>query len=265
MPAGGGDPYKEFKIQQAAIEKEVITVAGYRERNREKRREEAIQKGVPPPPDTEYSFTEYSLVTDHSHNANGPMHLLSGVNPHWKRPQRSSSERVLMGKGTMNRTGPDREVQITPGLCSMLKQRKYQNNLAYVESLKEGKADLAALLADPQAPTRTIDGRDPFASEADQATAYLPRHWDPPEDVSKVGTWRMKSELGKKIWYLDLPDDEKARRAESFDDSLARFRKEFAPTEKDMKRSKAIRERPRTYEPRNPNHGGWYTTLLGSC
>jgi hypothetical protein len=148
----------------------------------------------------------------------------------------------------------------------MLKQRKYQNNLAYVESLKEGKADLAALLADPQAPTRTVDGRDPFASDADQATAYLPRHWDPVEDVRKVGTWRMKSELGKKIWYLDLPEEEKMRKAESFDDSLARFRAEFAPSEKDIKRSKAIRQRSRTYEPRNyANHGGWYTTLLGSC
>ena len=37
-----------------------------------------------------------------------------------------------------------------------------------------------------QAPTRTLDGRDPFRSDADGATNYLPRHRNPPEDVSQV-------------------------------------------------------------------------------
>jgi len=146
-----------------------------------------------------------------------------------------------------------------------LQHNRYQNNNEYVEGLKEGKADLQALLAHPQAPTRTIDGRDPFRSEADQATNYLPRYREPPEDVSKVGVWRMKTVLGKTIWYLDVPQEEKDRQAMNFEDSLAAFRKEFTFSEKEAKRSKTIKNRSRTYEPRNPNHGGWYTTLLGSC
>merc|ERR1711869_74177 len=97
-----------------------------------------------------------------------------------------------------------------------LQHAKYQNNLSYVDSLKEGKPNLEALLADPQAPTRTVDGRDPFQSEADQATNYLPRYREQPEDVSKVGVWRMKTVLGKTIWYLDVPQEEKERQAMNF-------------------------------------------------
>jgi hypothetical protein len=84
-----------------------------------------------------------------------------------------------------------------PSLCGTLQHNRYQNNLPYVESLKEGKPTLEDLLADPQAPTRTTDGRDPFASDADQATNYLPRYREPVEDVSKIGTWRMKTVLGE--------------------------------------------------------------------
>jgi hypothetical protein len=266
MPAGGGDPYKEFKIEQAAIEKEVWTVANFRQKAREKRIDLAKEKGLPTPPPTEYSLSEYSLVTDHSQNQNGPRYLLSGVNPYWKKPVRSSSDTALTGgAGTIVRKGPDAAVKIMPSLCGTLQHAKYQNNLSYVDSLKEGKANLEALLADPQAPTRTVDGRDPFRSEADQATNYLPRYRDPPEDVSKVGVWRMKTVLGKTIWYLDVPQEEKDRQAMNFQDSLKAFQDEFSYSGKDAKRSKAIRRRSRTYEPRNPNTGGWYTTLLGSC
>jgi hypothetical protein len=265
MPAGGGDPYKEFKIEQRAIEKEVWTVANFRQKDKERRVELARKEGRPTPPPTEYSMSEYSLVTDHSQNQNGPLYLLSGVNPYWKKPERSASDTVLQGKGTIVRKGPDAAVKIMPSLCGTLQHNKYQNNLGYVESLKEGKATLDALLADPQAPTRTTDGRDPFKSDADQATNYLPRYREPPEDVSKVGVWRMKTVLGEIIWYLDVPEEEKKRQAMNFQDSLAAFQKEFSFSGKDAKRSKAIRNRSRTYEPRNPNTGGWYTTLLGSC
>jgi hypothetical protein len=265
MPAGGGDPYKEFKIEQAAIEKEVWQVANFRQKDRERKAEAAKKAGLPTPPPTEYSLSEYSLVTDHSQNQNGPLFLLSGVDPYWKKPTRSASDTVLQGKGSIVRKGPDAAVKIMPSLCGTLQHNRYQNNNVYVEGLKEGKADLQALLADPQAPTRTIDGRDPFRSEADQATNYLPRYREPPEDVSKVGVWRMKTVLGKTIWYLDVPQEEKDRQAMNFEDSLAAFRKEFTFSEKEKKRSKTIKNRARTYEPRNPNHGGWYTTLLGSC
>jgi hypothetical protein len=265
MPAGGGDPYKEFKIEQRAIEKEVWECANNRQKDRERRADNARKAGLPTPPPTEYSLSEYSLVTDHSLNQNGPLYLLSGVNPYWKKPARSASDTVLQGKGSIVRKGPDAAVKIMPSLCGTLQHNRYQNNLPYVETLKEGKPTLEDLLADPQAPTRTRDGRDPFASDADQATNYLPRYREPVEDVSKIGTWRMKTVLGKTIWYLDVPQEEKERQALSFQDSLAAFQKEFEFSEKDKRRSKTIRNRSRTYEPRNPNTGGWYTTLLGSC
>lgn len=168
----------------------------------------------------------------------------------------------LQLKGTFTRTGPDRDVKITPGVCGTLQHEKFQNNFGYLDTLK-GPQDPARMLEDPQAPTRTLDGRDPFASDAEQATHYLPRHHKPPEDISKVGVWKMKTVLGKVIWFLDSEEDRK-REAMSFTDSLEQFRKDFVTSNKDKRRTKDIRNRSRTYEHRNPN-GGWYVAKLGAC
>jgi hypothetical protein len=246
-------------------------MANLAQRNRERRRDMAISKGVPPPPDTEYSFhsdDELSLVTDHSMNQNGPLFLLSGANPHWsgyakrEEAKRSQSVPVLRGgQGTITRTGPDKDVAITPGLCGTLQFRKFQNNRPYLATLdKERTAE--ERLSDPQAPTRTLDGRDPFRADADGATNYLPRHRNPPEDVSQVGVWKMKTVLGKVIWFLDLPPEAQAKADMSFQDSLAAFREDFQRSERQKYRATMIRRGAKTYKPRNM-FGAHYTQTLG--
>jgi hypothetical protein len=272
MVGVGGDPWKEHVVAKRVCEKEVWVYAGMKDRDRVRKRDMAKDQGLPTPPASVYSqdsLDNLSLVTDHSANENGPLFLLSGAVPHWSGYNRSRSVPADRArgqlKGNFTRTGPDRNVKITPGLCGTLQHEKYQNNFTYLDTLNEPQTDggYKRMMEDPQAPTRTLDGRDPFASAADQATHYLPRHAKPPEDISKVGVWKMKTVLGKVIWFLDSEEDRK-REAMSFQDSLAQFRSDFVASNKDQRRTKDVRNRARTYEPRNPN-GGWYVTNLGSC
>lgn len=238
------DPWKAMKIYESeVVEKEARAITDMKQRQRNRANIAAWDAGLPTPPLSEYTVTEWSVITEDKH-------LLQ--------PKRSMSDPniVVDGMRTFKRMGPDRDVKIMPSPTGLMQHNKYQNNIAYIKNLP----NLSQQERDFQDPPRNEEGKDPFGPTAEGAHGFLVRYPRPPPELPP-GTWRMN----RGRWYMDnegpawRPPINQTR---SFDQMLEEYRGLTFSSRKDVRRSKQIKGRARTYEPRNPV-GGWYAQRTG--